>query len=197
MFFYILERRRNAASKQKRKRFLHAELRSGQRRRLAAVGRWGKPRQRGTRLRVFRRQRRDPARRLAAGRAHEGASARETRRLKIRGRSPHKKGRRSRDRSPRRLWRRGLWSDGERRAPPPRRRVRGGPRRDMAAQRPAALEGPTETEGHGAANGAGGGRAVTRQSRLITRRQRPTAGGKGAGVPAARQGQRRRARSPT
>lgn len=33
-----------------------------------------------------------PARRLAADRAQEGASARETRRLKIRGRSPHKKG---------------------------------------------------------------------------------------------------------
>lgn len=33
-----------------------------------------------------------PVRRLAAGRAQEGASARETRRLKIRGRSPHKKG---------------------------------------------------------------------------------------------------------
>ena len=197
MFFYCFVRRRHAASKQKRKRFLHAELRSGQRRRLAAVGRWGKPRQRGTRLRVFRRQRRAPARRLAADRAHEGARARETRRLKIRGRSPHKKGRRSRDRSPRRLWRRGLWSDGERRAPAPWRRERGGPRRDMAAQRPAGLESATETERHGAANGAGGGRAVTRKTRLITRRQRPTAGGKGAGDPAARQGQRRRARSPT
>lgn len=33
-----------------------------------------------------------PARRLAADRAQEGASAREARRLKIRGRSPHKKG---------------------------------------------------------------------------------------------------------
>ena len=33
-----------------------------------------------------------PARRLAADRAQEGASAREARRLKIRGRSPHKNG---------------------------------------------------------------------------------------------------------
>lgn len=197
MFFYVLERRRNAASKLKKRRFVHAELRSGQRRRLAAVVRWGKSRQRGTRLRVFRRQgrgSREAARRRpsARGRERAGNPPPENSRAE-----PAQKGRRSRDRSPRRLWRRGLWSDGERRAPAPWRRERGGPRRDMAAQRPAALESPTETEGHGAANGAGGGRAVTRQSRLIMRRQRPTAGGKGAGDPAARQGQRRRARSPT